>query len=296
LGAFSASVLHINYYQPASPDVTITGRIVAVKFAKIVVIFAVGVAVGVAGGGYAGYMLGHTNRAIDNAPRSTMVEVGEERRPSPPKPPESGDSGPAAVVEPTDDVGAPTEVEQAEAPETTIAAPAAPGKQEEYKITPNMDSFIEWVGYKTLLGQRISMEGGFANFEGTLVVVDENPDESYVEVIVDMTTIFSENAILTTVLKSDIFFDVDNHKTARFASTNIEKTDDGYLVTGNFTLRGVTRGIQFPAVIERRGNNVFAAAEFTIDRKQWNVGYDQYEDSVILTEVVVAFEILAEPV
>ncbi len=159
-----------------------------------------------------------------------------------------------------------------------------------------MDSFIEWVGYKTLLGQRISMEGGFANFEGTLVVVDENPDESYVEVIVDMNAIFSENTILTTVLKSDIFFDVDNHKTARFASTKIEETDDGYLVTGNFTVRGITRGIQFPAVIERRGNNVFAAAEFTIDRKQWNVGYDQYEDSVILTEVVVAFEILAEPV
>ena len=110
------------------------------------------------------------------------------------------------------------------------------------------------------------------------------------------TYFFSESTILTTVLKTDIFFNVAQHPEARFASTKIEPAENGYLVTGNFTMKGVTQGVQFPAVIERRPEGVFVKAEFTIDRKLWDVGYDQYEDSVVLKEVVISFEILAEPV
>lgn len=263
------------------------------NYAKAAVIFVAGAAVGVLAGGYAGFTLGSTNRAIDRAPTASVIEVQPEReRPTRRTPP---DAEPPDVVEEPEVVDPDETPDVPDVPEPEPEAPVA-GVVEEYAIRPNMESDIMWVGYKRLLGQRLSMEGGFANFEGTIVIEDEDPDESYVEVIVDTTAIFSENTILTTVLRSDVFFDVENHKTARFISTKIEEEGDGYLVTGNFTLRGVTHGIQFPAVIERRGDNIYAAAEFTIDRKRWDIGYDMWEDSVILNEVVVSFEILAEPV
>ena len=151
-----------------------------------------------------------------------------------------------------------------------------------------------WLGYKTVLGQKISMEGGFANFSGKITAEAEDPNKSFVEVAVDTKSLFSESSILTTVLKTDIFFDVAKYPEAKFVSTKIEPAANGYLVTGNFTIKDATQGIQFPAVIERRPEGVFVKAEFTIDRKLWNVGYDAYEDSVILNEVVVSFEVLAE--
>lgn len=261
--------------------------------AKLLLIFVVGVAVGVVGGGFVGYTVGSSNRAIDRAPTATVLEPQEERERRPPRTERQPEEESPAEEEAVEVAGTPDDEPDAPAPEPE---PAAAGVVEEYAIRPNMESDIMWVGYKRLLGQRLSMEGGFANFEGTIVVEDEDPDESYVEVIVDMTSVFSENAILTTVLRSDAFFDVDNHKTARFVSTTIEPAEEGYLVTGNFTLRGVTHGIQFPAVIERRGDKVYVSAEFTIDRKRWDVGYDAYEESVILNEVVISFEIMAEPV
>ncbi len=251
--------------------------------AKIIIAFIVGGILGVVGGGFVGYTIGGSNPAIDHAERSVVVEVGEERRPVRP-------------TSPVDDAAVEAAEDENEVPDV-VPEPVEEETTEEYVISPNMDSEIMWVGYKTVLGQRISMEGGFANFEGELLVVNNDPDESYVEVIVDMTTVFSQNAILTGVLRGGQFFDIENHPTARFASTNIEplEEDDQYRVTGNFTLRGETRGIQFPATIERRDDNVFVKAEFTIDRQQWDIGYDMYEGATILDDVVVSFAVLAEP-
>lgn len=51
-------------------------------------------------------------------------------------------------------------------------------------------------------------------------------------------------------------------------------------VTGNLTIRGITKSITFPATILFRNNKVYAEAKFNIDRTEWNVKYDD-ESSVI---------------
>lgn len=259
------------------------------KFAKTILIFLVGATLGLACGGYLGYHIGATNRAIDTAPRAGVIAVQEERRPAPTPQPIPTTSNDTLAANQNQEVPL-----QQEVPPST-PEPVAPSKMEEFLITPNDDSQIMWVGYKQVAGVKMSMEGGFANFEGKITVEDSNPDKSFVEVNVDMKSVFSSNSILTTVLKSDVFFDVQKFPQARFVSTQVQPAENGYLVTGNFTLKGVTHGIQFPATIERRGENAYVKAEFVIDRKQWDVGYDSYEDSVILNEVVVSFELLAEP-
>lgn len=235
---------------------------------NILIAFVLGGILGVMAGGYMGYKMGTVDNSIDTAAGAGVIEKQEVVRP--PKP-------------------AATTATPAEA--TTPAA----GSTEEYAITPNDASELMWVGYKNVLGQRLSMSGGFANFEGKVVVVDNNPDKSYVDVTVDINSIFSESNILTGVLKKEMFFDAANNPQAKFESTKIEPTADGYMVTGNFTMRGVTKGIQFPAKIERQGENVYVESEFKINRKDWNVGYDSYEDAVVLEEVVVSFKMLAEP-
>ena len=280
------------------------------KWLQLLVVFVLGAAAGLAGGGYLGYHIGASDNSVDTAPKASVIPVQEEVRPPAvtPTPPPAEETTAAPAEMPANTPVTPTAVTPAETvADTPITAPATPavapeqpaaaaGKVEEFIISPNDYSELMWVGYKTVVGQRISMEGGFANFNGKITAENEDPNKSFVEVIVDTKSIFSESTILTTVLKTDIFFNVAQHPEARFASTKIEPAENGYLVTGNFTMKGVTQGVQFPAVIERRPEGVFVKAEFTIDRKLWDVGYDQYEDSVVLKEVVISFEILAEPV
>lgn len=237
---------------------------------NILIAFVLGGIIGAAGGGYMGYKLATVDNSIDTATGAGVI--GKQEVVRPPKP--------AAT---------------AAAPADAATPAAAAGSTEEFAITPNDASELMWVGYKNVLGQRLSMSGGFANFEGRVTVVDNNPDKSYVDVTVDINSIFSESNILTGVLKKEMFFDAANNPQAKFESTKIEPTADGYMVTGNFTMRGVTKGIQFPAKIERQGKNVYVESEFKINRKDWNIGYDSYEDAIVLEEVVVSFKMLAEP-
>ena len=243
---------------------------------NIVIAFVLGGIIGTVGGVYFGYKIGSVNDVIDRAKDSEVVEVQKIDRSS--KPAVAADNAAEATSEP--------------AAEATPEA--AKGGTEGFAITPNDTSEIMWVGYKTILGQKMSMEGGFANFNGTVVVKDNKPDGSYVDVTIDIKSIFSVNNILTGVLKGDMFFDADNYPEAKFESSKIEATDDGYMVTGNLTMRGTTKGIQFPAKIERQGDNVYVEAEFKINRKDWNVGYDAFEDAIVLEDVVLSFKILAE--
>ncbi|MEO7660214.1 MAG: YceI family protein, partial [Pyrinomonadaceae bacterium] len=65
-----------------------------------------------------------------------------------------------------------------------------------------------------------------------------------------------------------------------FKSTKVEKKGEVWMLTGDFTLRGVTKSITFPFEIagwnapdERSGGKMGIAAETTINRRDFGVNY-----------------------
>lgn len=58
-----------------------------------------------------------------------------------------------------------------------------------------------------------------------------------------------------------------------------------HLVSGNLTLKGVTKNIEFPASITVSGNTAEATAKFNIDRKQWGIVYTGKSDDLIRDEI-----------
>lgn len=86
-------------------------------------------------------------------------------------------------------------------------------------------------------------------------------------------------------LLSGDFFDVDKFGTATFEITNVVPYDiekdtkksivegANFFVSGNLTLKGVTKNISFPARIDLDGNTLEADANFDIDRRQWQMNY-----------------------
>ena len=85
-------------------------------------------------------------------------------------------------------------------------------------------------------------------------------------------------------LMSGDFFDAEKFGTARFEITRVEPYKSNgrdtsiveganHTVSGNFTLKDVTKNITFPARIDLDGNVLKAKGNFDIDRRQWNMNY-----------------------
>lgn len=89
------------------------------------------------------------------------------------------------------------------------------------------------------------------------------------------------NAMLIAHLHSADFFDVANHPTAEFVTdsvTPIAEATDGtpnYLLTGIFTLRKISRPLQFPALIaaSEDGQSITGQGQFEIDRTEFGSQY-----------------------
>ena len=74
---------------------------------------------------------------------------------------------------------------------------------------------------------------------------------------------------LVSHLKSDDFFGVAAHPEATLTFTNAVPIAEGYKITGEFTIRGITNTETFE--LNLNGNT--ATAEFEIDRSKYNVKY-----------------------
>jgi len=150
----------------------------------------------------------------------------------------------------------------------------------------------------SFIGSKVtgSHDGGFNGFEGKIVLVDGEPAMSSIEMVIDMTSLWSDDERLTGHLKSADFFEVETYPTATFASTEIMAADEGgYLVTGNLDLHGVVKSISFPAQIEVGPDTVTATAEFSIMRFDFDVVFPGRPDDLIRDEVVIEFDIVAAP-
>lgn len=147
----------------------------------------------------------------------------------------------------------------------------------------------------TFTGSKVTANhsGGWTEYSGTIAVPGGDFTAAKVRVDIDMNSTYSDDADLTEKLKSDWFFDVANHPAAAFESTGIAKTDGGYDISGNLTLRGVTKNLTFPATVTMENDTLTAEAEFSFDRKLFGVAYDGLADDVIRDNVLMALYIVA---
>jgi polyisoprenoid-binding protein YceI len=168
----------------------------------------------------------------------------------------------------------------------------APAKSETLAINPE-NSKVEFVGSK-VTGKH---DGGFKKFAGTVALVNGKPEDSNVSIDIDMNSVFTDADGLTKHLQTGDFFDVANHPKGSFKATKIvpdtEKGAGNYLVTGDLTLRGVTKSVTFPATITVSDGNVVVKAEFSINRKDFNILYAGKADDLIRDDVVIKLDLNA---
>jgi polyisoprenoid-binding protein YceI len=88
------------------------------------------------------------------------------------------------------------------------------------------------------------VRGHFKNVHGTLEFDPANPRAASVEVTIDASGIWSGEPDRDAHLRSADFLDVENHPHITFRSKQVEQIGDhDYVVTGDLTIRGVTREV-----------------------------------------------------
>jgi len=96
---------------------------------------------------------------------------------------------------------------------------------------------IKHLGYSWLLGR-------FNDFDGSFSYDEADPAASRVEVTIRTASIDSNHAERDKHLRGEDFLDVDKFPQATFVSTGYtENEDKSAVLTGNLTLRGVTRPV-----------------------------------------------------
>ncbi len=253
---------------------------------KKALLVLVALGVGAVAGGAVGYHFG-----LEIGKKSVIAEEA------------FGRIGHAAVVDLDEPAPAPAPAAPAPDAPAEPAAPAAPAAPAEpvapaaeavtYVLSTD-DCFVDFTGYKTVMGDKAGMNGGFGLVEGTVSVPGGDLSQMSFTLAVKTSSVFTENAILTGVMKTAAFFDVEKYPEAKLESRKVELRDGKYVATVAWTMRDKTVGVELPMTVEQSANGLTAVGEVFIDRSQWGVGYADYEGIPILPEVRVKFEMLAK--
>ncbi|MGH7783206.1 MAG: YceI family protein [Candidatus Binatia bacterium] len=175
---------------------------------------------------------------------------------------------------------------------TATNTTTADAKTESLAITPE-NSRIEFTGSK-VTGHN---DGGFKKFNGTIVVVNEKVEGSKVTVDIETSSLFADQEKLSEHLKSPDFFDVAKFSKANFTSANFvpdtSKGPDNYTVTGDLDLHGQKKSITFPASIKIGPDDVTVNAEFSINRKDFGIVFQNVTNDLIRDDVVIRLNLKA---
>jgi polyisoprenoid-binding protein YceI len=195
----------------------------------------------------------------------------------------------AACSNPADKVPAAQVSSGTNAP--TIAKTDSAQSARTYVIRPD-NSKIEFIGSK-VTG---SHSGGFTNFIGEIKVTDGKLAGSGNRVVIDTTSLWSDNGRLTGHLKNPDFFDVQKYPTALFENFSVVSgAGTNSTISGNLTLHGITKQVSFPANVQIAEDKVIANAEFKINRFDFEMKYPGKADDLIRQEVVLKLAVSATP-
>ncbi len=141
-----------------------------------------------------------------------------------------------------------------------------------------------------------NVTGHFRIFKGTMdTPVHDDFTDAHFTLSLDIYSIDSNNIDRDEHLKSPEFFGADEFPEVTFASTSFTKVDgDKHLLTGNLTLKGVTKEVTFDVLFGGQAKDGFgvdrAGFEFsgTINRKDFGINADSFtaEDVLVLGEEI----------
>ncbi|MBL7961330.1 YceI family protein [bacterium] len=124
--------------------------------------------------------------------------------------------------------------------------------------------------------------GNFTDFNATITATKSDYSDAQAEMTIKVASISTDNEKRDGHLKSEDFFAVEKFPVITFKSKSFTKTGDNtYKITGDFTMRGVTKTIELNAKFKGEINdpwgNVKSGWKVTgsVDRTEYGVNWNK---------------------
>lgn len=131
----------------------------------------------------------------------------------------------------------------------TLAAPV------DYKIDPTHTATVfSWnhFGFST-------PSANFTDIQGTIKVDNAKPSNSSVEVTIPLSSVNTNVAALDKEFQEEAWFNAAKYPNITFKSTKVETKDKKHFkITGNLTVKGVTKPVVLDAVLNKQGEHPMA--------------------------------------
>jgi polyisoprenoid-binding protein YceI len=123
------------------------------------------------------------------------------------------------------------------------------------------------------------VRGTFEDFDAT-IVVGEDPLDSTVQIEAKAASVTTGTTDRDNHLRSADFLDVEQYPLVTFESTSLKPSGDEWKLTGDLTIRGVTRPVTFDLVFEGATTDPYGntkagfSAEGEIERRDWGLTWN----------------------
>ena len=168
--------------------------------------------------------------------------------------------------------------------------------------TYTVDASHSQIGFTARHLMVTKVRGAFNEFSGGGLVDFENPASSQVQLTIQAASIDTRNADRDGHLKGNDFFDMAQFPEITFVSTSAAKNGDAYAVTGDLTIKGISKSVTVNfdftgTAVDPWGNTrIGFEGKTTIDRTDWGVNWNTPLDGggVLVSEKInLEFELSA---
>jgi polyisoprenoid-binding protein YceI len=179
-----------------------------------------------------------------------------------------------------------------------LALAVSPLAAADYSIDPGHSDLTFSIGYWSVG----NVKGGFNDLAGAFTLDEKDPSKDKVEAVIQTASIDTRNERRDKHLRSADFFDVEQFPTAIFKSTKVEagKDKDSLLITGDLTLRGVTKPVVLnarktgEALGAKEEKRVGFSATTTLNRKDFGIAWNKVKktgEAMLGDAVELSFDI-----
>ncbi len=164
-----------------------------------------------------------------------------------------------------------------------------------------IDAKHSYIGFRVTHMGLTEVPGSFRDFSGTITYDGKDVTKSSVNFTAKVTSVDTGVDGRDTHLRSKDFFEVETYPDMTFKSTKVEKKDKIWNVTGDFTLKGVTKQVTIPFTVngmmkDQKGNvKMGISAQTTINRQDYGVKYgNKLPDGTLALSDIVKIDLQLE--
>jgi polyisoprenoid-binding protein YceI len=156
--------------------------------------------------------------------------------------------------------------------------PTAP--LEKYEI----DAGHSTIGFAVRHMGLAKVHGRFDKFSGEILYDPEEPTNSSVALTIDAASVNSNHMRRDADVRGGRLLDVEQFPEISFVSSGISRGEEGFEITGDLTLHGVTREVSFPFELfppadVGRGIRLAAEGRLSINRKDYGIEFNRVVDT-----------------